>query len=226
MAMNLIKSVYDNQPECIKAIMDLHTHGIMEADFTYDRGGLWKKLKQPQLKFDLEPRADKIKPTLKFDYVPRSTGVIAADVRNLPIPDGCIRSAIFDPPFVHQGKDHAKDSIIQKNQYGCFESYIAMLDFMAAAAEDVFRVLTGGGIVAVKCQDYVHDSANIWAHIDVYRLFIELGYQARDLFILLAKARPIRPMKKQRHARKFHCYFWIFRKPGRRPKYSRVPEKC
>lgn len=49
-------------------------------------------------------------------------------------------------------------------------------------------------------------------HCLVYNWAITFGFQAEDIFILLAKQRIYNPNLKQRHSRKFHSYFWIFKK--------------
>ena len=46
----------------------------------------------------------------------------------------------------------------------------------------------------------------------------KLGFYTKDLFILLAKNRLVAKwqLKNQKHARKFHCYFWVFEKNNKK----------
>jgi hypothetical protein len=43
---------------------------------------------------------------------------------------------------------------------------------------------------------------------------MEAGWYPKDLFILLAKNRLIANWQKanQKHARRYHCYYWVFKK--------------
>ena len=47
-------------------------------------------------------------------------------------------------------------------------------------------------------------------HCLVYNWALENGFYAKDLFILLSKQRIFNPNLKQKHARKFHSYWWVF----------------
>jgi len=62
----------------------LHT-GPIQADVTFGSGCFYRGIDYPELCFDL---------------VPRKPGVIAADVCRLPLKDACLRSVMFDPPFL------------------------------------------------------------------------------------------------------------------------------
>ena len=46
----------------------------------------------------------------------------------------------------------------------------------------------------------------------MYNAATQSGFTAIDLFILIAKNRVIGKFDKQHHARKFHSYFWVFKK--------------
>jgi hypothetical protein len=51
------------------------------------------------------------------------------------------------------------------------------------------------------------------SHVEIINMAREIGFYAKDLFILEAKNRLIDPrIKKQQHARKFHSYFLVFEK--------------
>ena len=65
-------------------------------------------------------------------------------------------------------------------------------------------MLCPGGVLVFKCQDKV-SSGKQWA--------IARGFEVLDLFILLARSRLVANWQRnQKHARKFHSYFWVFRK--------------
>ena len=59
------------------------------------------------------------------------------------------------------------------------------------------------------------------SHVFVMDTAVETGFYPKDLFVLLAKNRLVADWqtKNQKHARKFHCYFWVFQKTDRRIEY-------
>lgn len=62
-----------------------------------------------------------------------------------------------------------------------------------------------------KCQDVVFSAKNHFTHVWVMNEALKLGFYPKDLFILLARNR-LTDGRKQQHARKFHSYFWVFKK--------------
>lgn len=212
--MNIIKSINDDQTALLRDIITLHCHGKIDADVTYGAGALWRQMREPQLKFDIAPREPRFRPTLRFDIKTGRPGVIPADCRNLPLKDKSLKSIMFDPPFI-AGKTNSRDSsFMEKKGYGLHRNHESMLQFFEDAMREAYRVLMPRGVLIFKCQDYVHAHVNHWAHVEIFNSARAIGFAAKDLFIFCAKMRPIREnMKKQRHARKFHTYFWVFRKP-------------
>ncbi|MBU2039950.1 MAG: cob(I)yrinic acid a,c-diamide adenosyltransferase, partial [Gammaproteobacteria bacterium] len=77
--------------------------------------------------------------------------------------------------------------------------------------KEFYRILCLDGIVIFKCQDVVSGGLNLFSHCWIMYEAIKHGFYPKDLFILLAKNR-ITDGRKQQHARKFHSYFWVFKK--------------
>lgn len=48
---------------------------------------------------------------------------------------------------------------------------------------------------------------------------IKYGFYPKDMFILLAKSR-LNDGRKQQHARKYHSYFWVFKKSKNKVNYD------
>lgn len=198
----IIKSISYDQTAMIGIIMELHCSGKIEADVTYGQGAMWKKLPDPELKFDIAPK------------VPE---VIPADCRNLPVSSGSIKSIMYDPPFVAGHPESSKNSMIVRRGYGMFPGISELLQFYKDSIKEFWRILSPRGVLVFKCQDYVHDHLNNFIHCDILAIARAEGFKALDLFVLLAKTRIIRDnMKCQEHARKYHCYFWVFKKPHKR----------
>lgn len=176
-------------------IVALHT-GPIHCDATFGSGCFYKKAL---------PR-----PEFCFDIAPRIPGVIQADVCRLPLEDGSIFSVMFDPPFMARTGPGAT----LKARFGELVGTMQDLwNFYFLAMREIHRVLMPGGWLIFKCQDGVLSGVNHFTHIVVCEWGMKLGFKPVDLFILLAKHRMMHPKHKvQRHARKYHSYFWVFKK--------------
>lgn len=191
---DIIKSISFDQTEILGNIIHLHT-GPFHCDVTYGNGMFYKHLPEPELKFDLAPRKE---------------GVVTADCRHLPLEDKSIRSIVFDPPFMARTGPGAT----LKERFGELVGTIGDLwRFYYESMEEFSRVLVPKGWLVFKCQDGVLSGINNFTHAEVYMMGESLDLVAIDLFILLAKHRMMHPDHKvQRHARKYHSYFWVMRK--------------
>lgn len=204
--MDIIKSISYDQGEIINNIIDLHIEsGIIDCDPTYSKGIFYKKngVKDPLLKFDINPQID---------------GVEKSDSRNLPIDDESINSIMFDPPFVvSKGpslKVEKKGSNIISSRFSCYENIKDLWEYYDDSIKEFYRVLKNDGVLIFKCQDTVSGGKNYFSHTYVMNKAFENGFYPLDLFILLSKNRIIGRMKRQMHARKYHSYFWVFKKKG------------
>ena len=86
-----------------------------------------------------------------------------------------------------------------------------LLSMYQNSIKEAARVLKKRGIYIVKCQDTVYGGKQYFVHCLVKEYAELAGFIPTDLFILLAKNRIVNPGK-QKTARKFHSYFWVFRK--------------
>lgn len=195
----LIKAHSFSQREILESIMRLHT-GPIEADVTFGRGGLWRGLARPRLCFDLNPVAGGTP----------AAPVIPGDVRRLPVKSGSLASAVFDPPFMVTTGPGARI----KDRFGTIGKNIEELwQFYFLALHELHRVIQPGGWLVVKCQDVVNSGRNHWSSCVLREQAESLGFRTVDRFVLLATMR-LTPKTQQRqvHARKYHCFFWVFRK--------------
>lgn len=191
----MIKSISFSQDEILQNICALHI-GQVEADVTYGSGCFYRKIRPPLFTFDIAPR-----PNL---------GVVPADVCRLPLKDCCLGSVMFDPPFLIKTGPGSN----LKSRYGCIEGGMAGLGtFYALALYELHRVLMPKGWLVFKCQDIVSGGKNYFIHCHIWEHARGLGFEAIDLFILEATRRQADPQGRvQRHARKYHAYFWVFKK--------------
>ena len=196
---NIIRSISFDQHEIIQDIIRLHCPWGIELDPTYCKGGFYvdSRILRPKYCFDINP----LRPECK-----------KADCRQLPLPAGSVKSMIFDPPFLATGQKNGNNGIMP-GKY----SYVGNVEKLRALYEDSLkefsRVLAPQGILIFKCMDSVSGRRNFFAHVWIMNKAEEIGFRAIDLFVKLSKTVPICwNMKKQHHARKYHCYFIVFKK--------------
>ena len=88
------------------------------------------------------------------------------------------------------------------------ELYICYEDIL----KEAFRVLKNNGILVFKCQDYT-DSKTTLTHCFVHNWALDIGFKTEDLFIMVFKGGRVWNSKlTQRHARKYHSYWFVFKK--------------
>lgn len=202
----VIKSISYSQDAILQSIIYLFLPaGRIQLDPCYNKGGFYRSGKiaapEPEFRYDINP-------------VP-GTQTRKGDCRNLSIMNNSIESIIFDPPFLTTkptGNEKANGNIMH-NRFFSFKNMNELQVCYRASLEEFFRILIPGGILIFKCQDTVRSGKQYWIHIKVHDWAVHYNFYPKDLFILLSKTRPISgKIKKQQHARKFHSYFWVFRK--------------
>ena len=210
--MELIKSISYNQAEILKWILQLHSpNGKIDLDPTYSIGNFYKNtgIAEPLYKFDINPQVD---------------GVEYGDCRNLPIDDNSLDCIMFDPPFLATtGKsltENAEGNIINK-RFGVYPSEVELHRFYSDSMKEAYRILKDEGILIFKCQDKISSGKQYMSHCYVYNEAVEIGFYPKDLFILLAKNRLVADwqLKNQKNARKFHSYFYVLQKSGKKINY-------
>jgi len=205
-----VRSVYNNNHDVIKNIMELYNIEQFDLDCTYSRGLFWKNLKGPKIKTDL---------------LPLTKDTIQADSENLPFDDISMKSIMYDPPFVISGKLYKENkegsSVIAKRFEG-YTTYEKLTKNYFNTLKELYRITDKGGFVVMKCQDTVSGGKNHFTHVMIMNMAMKIGFYPRDLFILVAKMRINSFGGKwhtQHHARKFHSYFIILEKTKPKVKY-------
>jgi SAM-dependent methyltransferase len=141
---------------------------------------------------------------------------VVADNRRMPFKDACFDVVVYDPPHVpNQGKDHSKDF---NTRFGLVLKSPATMGYnfthlYPPFLQEAFRVLMLGGILFCKIADYVHGHRFQWAHVELVRAAVEVGFCACDCIVKVRKGPITSPRwKKAHHARRHHCYWLVFRK--------------
>jgi len=207
----MIKSINYDQQEIIKNILELHAPCGIDLDPTYSKGNFYKNsnIKDPEFKYDLNPQ------------IP---GVEKASADELPFEDESMHCVMFDPPFLATKGPSLKEangSNKINKRFGVFEDEVSLHEFYIRAMKEFYRILDEGGVLIFKCQDKVSSGKQYFSHCFVQQEAEKIGFYPKDLFVLLAKNRLVADWqtKNQKHARKFHSYFWVFEKLKKKVKY-------
>ncbi len=207
-----IFTVHATDQTILAAISKLHLDGQpFHLDAAYSVGKMWDGLTGPRLKYDLHPQLP---------------DVMKADCRQLPLEDGTIDSVAFDPPmsFGAHGTNHPLNtktrgyscSTAMNNRFTQFASFAELQDLYTRALDEFHRVLRPRGILAFKTMDFT-DSKTTLVHVHVCNWAAERGFEAVDLLIKVRRSGKVyNPNKIQKHARKEHVFWIVFKKNSNR----------
>lgn len=206
----MIKQIQYDQNEIINNIISLYIkNGAIEVDATYSKGNFYKNNNIQE-------------PIYKFDISPQDVNVVKADCRELPLQNESVGSIMFDPPFLATtGPSLRKndDSNIIAKRFGTYKNEIELHQMYFDSMKEFYRILKPGGILIVKCQDKVSSGKQYMQHVYIMNMAEDIGYYTKDMFILCVNNRLVANWQKnQKHARKYHSYFYVFEKPIKKDK--------
>ena len=199
------KSVFHNEQELLKAIIDIHLNGQpIEADFTYYKGNFYKDgVIRPKYCFDLNPL---------YNFVEQKNTAIYyyTDI----FKDG-YRSIMIDPPFMFG--IHGKSSKYYSSRtHGIYKDFNELEHSYIGFLRNAYLNTKSGDKVIFKCQDYT-DSKTTFTHNYVWLRSIETGFYVKDLAILVKPNKVYNSKTKQRHLRKIHTYFYVLERKNKKP---------
>ena len=147
--MKHYKSVFENEQELLKAIIDIHLNGEdIELDPMYFKGNFYKGgINEPKYKFDINPQVE---------------GVEKADAGFLPLPiefEG-IKSVILDPPFLFGIHGKTKEYYSSKT-HTIFKDFNELEQCYFNIIKEACRYLIPNGIMIFKCQDYTDNKTTM-----------------------------------------------------------------
>ena len=200
----MIRSVYYDQTDILKSIMELCGIDRFCADVTYGNGKFYSDIPEPIFKFDISPQVE---------------GVIECSSTDLSLSDGQIKSLVFDPPFLTyvRAAREGNGNMVMAKRFGGYWRYDELENHYRESLIEARRVLDKKGIMVFKCQDIIHNHKMHCTHLNVMEWAKGL-FRLKDLFILPAKSRMPIPQqegtkkKVQKHARIFHSYFMVLEK--------------
>ena len=101
----------------------------------------------------------------------------------------------------------------------------AVLEIDNEGGKEAHRVLKGGGIFIVKCQDEVSANKQNLTHVEIINAYATTGFFCKDLFIVVRPNKPgMSRVINQVHARKNHSYVLVFVKKGKKVSQMRFPK--
>lgn len=191
----VISSISFSQDEILRDIYNLYLPDGLHVDCTYSTGNFYVNLPKPELKFDINPQAP---------------GVIKAASFDLPMEPKSVKSLMFDPPFIASWNVKSKDYLMT-SRFSNIKGMSNLRKMYSNSLIEFGRVIKSQGILVVKCQDTMYAGEQYFNHIYIYNEALKSGFDALDLFVLMSKNR-FMGSGTQRSSRKFHAYFWVFKK--------------
>ena len=203
-----ISSVWDGtDSDLLEAMLSFYPviEPVPILDATYNAGRIWRGSSRRVVSMDIDPQ---FKPD------------IAADNRDMPIPDESFAVVVYDPPHVGpQGRD--KSSKRFDVDFGataaCGKEHDWNLSYLYPPfLDEAMRVLKPEGLLLAKVTDMVNNHRSKWAHCDFMRMAADAGFTVCDLIVKVREG-PMTSTKWKRahHARKRHCFWIVCRKSDR-----------
>jgi len=131
----MIKSVYYDQTDILKSIMELCGIERFCADVTYGNGKFYEDIKKPLLRFDVDPQPGH--DVLKFSS------------SKLPLEDNKLKSLVFDPPFLTyvRAAREGNGNMIMAKRFGGYWRYDELEKHYRETLIEAHRVLDKKGIM-------------------------------------------------------------------------------
>jgi hypothetical protein len=142
-----------------------------------------------------------------------------SDFTDLPWGDDTFDAVAFDPPYVARGGRKTAGVELQSTnaRYGlddCPATPELLQELIDAGLDEMVRVTVPGGIILVKCQDYVSSGKLFPGTLYTYEHADWLGLKLEDIFEMVTTPRP-QPHDRQVRVRANTSRLYVFRKPRR-----------
>jgi len=196
-ADNLVKSVSDSQDEILKGILKLYIpKGRFDCDLTFSKGVFYKNIPIPHYIYDKYPLSNEVQ-SLDEAY---------------KLEDGRFDSIVLDLPFLVKDIKGAATSMVSQ-RFNSFRTVDELYQTNETMMKLAFRLLSSKGLLIMKTMDVNANGKQYWIGNNVQNIAYEIGFELVDTFILLSRTKILSTKGTQQHcARKWHSYFFVFRK--------------
>lgn len=195
----VIKSIGKNQDKVLTDIIRLYIPSKrFDCDLTYSKGLFYKAIQQPKFKFDKFPLSDDVKP---LDEA-------------FSLSNGIFESIVMDLPFIIKSSEKDAQTSIVVDRFQCFYSVNELIETNKTMLSLAYRLLNQNGILVQKVQNTNFSGKQIWTGFLCQQYCQEIGFELIDEFVLEGKSRLLHYPNggEQKHARKYHSYFYVFKK--------------
>jgi len=184
-ASQIIKSISNSQDEILYNILRLYVHTDT---------------------YDCVP-----KPQHLYDKYPQMENVRSLD-EAFELPNECFHSIVLDLPFIVKDEASAQTSMVSQR----FTSFLTMqelYDTNDTMLNLAYRLLKKKGYLIMKTMDIKYSGKQYWIGNYVQNKAQEIGFRLEDMFILMSKTKVLSTGWHNQHsARKYHSYFFVFKK--------------
>jgi DNA-binding CsgD family transcriptional regulator len=196
---SMIKSYSNDQEELLVAILNLYVgKRTFDCDLTYGDGKFYKHIPIPRFIYDIQRNLHDVRPIIEAGLLPEQS----------------MTSVVIDLPFIIQAKVEEDCKSVIRKRYSSFTSEKELKETYYELMQLANRLLKTKGILVIKTQDTNYNRKQIWVHTIVERYAQEIGFEMEDLFIKTQDHVMLRAtLSQQTHARKYHSYFYVYRKP-------------
>ena len=193
---------YHTNWDAMGAIMSVYSRpGMTVADVTYGAGSFWKYCD-----------------TTIYDFRPSDLKLNGIDFKSLPYDDSEIDIVVFDPPYRYTPRTnihtHHSERYALESSLGIYRPSDVEALYLDGILE-CERVTKNGGFIIVKCMDCIEANLQSFMHASIMQMGSNL--YAKDLIVVCPKSTVGSRHKRQRHLKKTHSYFIVFRKGGAWP---------
>ena len=200
----LIKSISKDQQEILNNIIKLYIpDGYIQCDFTFSIGVMYKdnKVVTPPYRFDKYPKQGIFK----------EGGVLHLDDVEKYLEDDTLNSCIVDLPFLITKKEWTENCKMHQ-RFNSFNDMKEATEVNKYMLQLSYAKLKKKGVMIMKTQDLYTAGRQIWMSHYVHAWAEEVGFKVIDKFILTSETRMLSSGMNQKCARKYHSYFFVFRK--------------
>ena len=197
-ASQIIKSISNSQDEILYNILRLYVHtNTFDCDLTASIGVFYRGIiSKPQHLYDKYPQMENVK------RLEESFG----------LPNECFHSIVLDLPFIVKDEVSTQTSMVSQ-RFTSFLTTQELYDTNDTMLNLAYRLLKKRGYLIMKTMDIKYSGKQYWIGNYVQNKAQEIGFRLEDMFILMSKTKVLSTGWHNQHsARKYHSYFFVFKK--------------